>query len=187
MEFNNLAGECREVLKNLMSTTSEVHTSDGKWYLKRIMPYRTAENTIEGVVITFVNIGYLKEAEEAGKRARAYFAAIVDTVREPLVVLSKDLRVVSANRAFYHVFRTTLKQTEGELIYELGMGQWDIPKLRQLLEEILPKDARFEDFEVEVEIPKLGRRTFALNARRLEQPTEEGSLILLALEDMTSR
>jgi two-component system CheB/CheR fusion protein len=186
LEFNNLAGECREVLRTLTSTTSEVQTSDGRWYLKRVMPYRTVENVIEGVVITFVNVGHLKKLEKAGETARAYFAAIVDTVREPLIVLNKELRVVSANRAFYHSFRTTPKQTEGELIYELGTGQWDIPKLRQLLEEILPKDAKFEDFEVEVEIPRLGRRIFALNARRLEQRAEEGNLILLALEDMTS-
>jgi len=106
-------------------------------------------------------------------------------VREPLLVLDGQLRVVSANRAFFRMFRTTAKQTEGELIYELGAGQWDISKLRELLEEILPQNTKFEDYEVAVELPKLGRRTFLLNGQRLEQPEGVADLILLALEDVT--
>jgi two-component system CheB/CheR fusion protein len=152
----------------------------------RIMPYRTAENLIDGLVLTFVNIGQVKDAGEAGRRARMYFESIVDTVREPLVVLDGELKVVSANRAFYRVFRTTPRQTEHESIFDLGAGQWDIPKLRKLLEEILPRNATFEDYEVEVNIPRLGRRVFVLNARRIEQDQGAGKLILLALEDMTS-
>jgi hypothetical protein len=95
------------------------------------------------------------------------------------------LRVVSANSSFYDTFQTSRKQTEGELVYELGAGQWDIPKLRTLLEEILPQNTKLEDYEVEAEIPRLGRRRFVLNARRLEQPEAGDNLILLALEDMT--
>jgi two-component system CheB/CheR fusion protein len=142
---------------------------------------------IDGLVMTFVNIGQLRQAERAREQARAYSESIVDTVREPLVVLSQQLRVISANKSFYRTFRTTAMHTEGELIYELGMGQWNISKLRTLLEEILPKNTKFEDYEVEVTLPKLGRRVFALNARRLEQPEGGGNLILLAMEDMTSK
>jgi len=185
LKSDDLARDCRNVIKTLVFKEAEVETTEGGCYLMRIMPYRTAENVIDGLVLTFVNVGRLKQIEEAGDRARAYFENIVDTVREPLVVLDGELRVISANRSFYHIFRTTAKQTEGELIYELGSGQWDIPKLRELLEEILPHNAKFEDYEVEAEMPKIGRRVFVLNARRLEH-LNGGDLILLALEDMTS-
>jgi two-component system CheB/CheR fusion protein len=153
----------------------------------RIMPYRTAENVIDGIVLTFVNIGQLKEAEKSGIEAAAFFSSIVDTVREPLVVLNSGLHVVSANQAFYRTFRTTSKQTEGELIYELGIGQWDIPKLRGLLEDILPKNSQFQDYAVEVNLPRVGHRVFSLNARRIEQPAEMSGLILLSLEDVTGK
>jgi two-component system CheB/CheR fusion protein len=134
----------------------------------------------------FVNIRQLRMVEEVGQAARAYFEGIVQTVREPLIVLGHDLRVISANRSFYRTFRTTAKQTEGELIHRLGIGQWDIPGLRKLFESILPKDSKFEDYEVEVELPKLGPRVFVLNARRLAQPAATGDMILLALGDMTN-
>ncbi len=140
---------------------------------------------IDGLVLTFVNIGLVKKAEEAGEKARLYFESIVDTVREPLVVLDQDLKVVSANRSFYRVFRTTARQTEGDSIFDLAAGRWDIPRLRKLLEEILPRNNAFEDYEVEVELPKVGRRVFVLNARRLSLEGV-GDLVLLALEDMTS-
>ena len=185
LEFHDLAAECQGVLRTLTQWQGEVRSNDGRWYLMRIMPYRTVENVIDGLVITFVNIEQLKKAQQAVDRARVYFEAIVDTVREPLLVLNEALRVVSANHAFYQKFRTTRRKTEGELIYELGDGRWDIPKLRQLLEEILPKNTRFEDYEVEVELPGGDRRAFVLNARRLEQAVEADNLILLALEDMT--
>lgn len=182
----NLARDCREVIKTLVFRETEVETMDGGCYLMRIMPYRTAENVIDGLVLTFVDIAPVKRAEEAGETARAYFRSIVNTVREPLLVLDSRLRVVSANKSFYRLFRSTPKQTEGELIYELGAGQWNIPQLRRLLEEILSENTSFEDYETETELPKLGKRTLLLNARRLEQPGSTADLILLAMEDMTS-
>jgi two-component system CheB/CheR fusion protein len=180
-----LDSDCREVLRTLVFKQSQVRTLNGKWFLMRIMPYRTAENVIDGLVLTFVNITQVKQAGEAGEKARLYFESIFDTLREPLLVLDRGLKVVSANRSFYRAFRTTARQTEGESIFELAAGRWDIPKLRTLLEEILPKNSAFEDYEVEVEIPKFGRRVFVLNARRL-QVDSGGDQILLALEDMTS-
>jgi two-component system CheB/CheR fusion protein len=186
MVSDDLESSCRDVLKTLVSKQSEVRTNDGKWYLMRIMPYRTAENVIDGLVVTFVNISQVKQAGDVDERARAYFESIVDTVREPLVVLDADLRVVSANRSFYRVFRTTARQTEQASIFELAAGQWDTAKLRTLLEEILPKNKSFEDYEMAVEIPRIGRRVFMLNARRLDRDERAGNLILLAFEDMTS-
>jgi two-component sensor histidine kinase/PAS domain-containing protein len=108
---------------------------------------------------------------------------IVDTVREPLLILHEDLRVQSANRAFYDAFEVQPAETEGRTVYELGRGQWDIPDLRRLLSEVLPDNEFFEDFEVEHHFPHIGHRVMLLNARRVDHL----QLILLAIEDITER
>ena len=115
-----------------------------------------------------------------------YAQNIVDTVREPLLILDATLRVRSANRAFYQTFHVSPGETEGRLIYELGNGQWDIPDLRTLLEDIIPTSSVFDDFELEHTFPMIGRRVMLLNARKL-QTGHEGELLVLAMEDVTAR
>jgi PAS domain S-box-containing protein len=128
-----------------------------------------------------------KSAELAVKEAREYAESIIATVREPLVVLDADLRVVSTNRSFLQTFQVNKRETYGRLIYELGNRQWSIPRLRDLLEGILPRNAVFENFEMSHDFPNLGRRTMLLNARRLYRETKATELILLAIEDITER
>ena len=120
-------------------------------------------------------------------RGLEYFQNIVETVREPLVVLDSDLRVKGASRSFYRTFSVTKEETEGQLIYELGDRQWDIPALRRLLEEILPERTQFDGFEVEHEFPRVGRRVILLNARQIVTEERKASMILLAIEDITER
>ena len=115
-----------------------------------------------------------------------YAQSIVDTVREPLLILDEALRVQSANRAFYTTFQVSPVETEGRLVYELGNGQWDIPDLRTLLEDIIPTSSVFDDFELEHTFPDIGRRVMLLNARKL-QPGQHGELLVLAMEDVTAR
>jgi PAS domain S-box-containing protein len=115
-----------------------------------------------------------------------YAQNIVDTVREPLLILDATLRVQSANRAFYQTFHVSPGETEGRLIYELGNGQWDIPDLRTLLEDIVPKSSVFDDFELDHTFPVIGRRVMLLNARKL-QAGQHGELLVLAMEDVTAR
>ncbi len=115
-----------------------------------------------------------------------YAQNIVDTVREPLLILDATLRVQSANRAFYQTFHVSPAETEGRLIYELGNGQWDIPDLRRLLEDIVPTSSVFDDFELEHTFPDIGRRVMLLNARKL-QAGEHGEMLVLAMEDVTAR
>ncbi|MEX2176358.1 MAG: PAS domain S-box protein [Pirellulaceae bacterium] len=115
-----------------------------------------------------------------------YAQNIVDTVREPLLILDATLRVRSANRAFYQTFHVSPAETEGRLIYELGNGQWDIPDLRTLLEDIVPKSSVFDDFELDHTFPVIGRRVMLLNARKL-QAGHHGELLVLAMEDVTGR
>jgi PAS domain S-box-containing protein len=116
----------------------------------------------------------------------AYAQNIVDTVREPLLILDTTLRVRSANRAFYQTFQVSSAETENRLIYELGNGQWDIPDLRTLLEDVVPKSSVFNDFELEHTFPVIGRRVMLLNARKL-QAGHHGELLVLAMEDVTAR
>src|SRR3990170_6592120 len=107
-----------------------------------------------------------------------YALNIVDTVREPLLILDTTLRVRSANRAFYQTFQVSPEETVDRLIYELGNGQWDIPDLRRLLEDIVPKSSVFDDFELEHTFPVIGRRVMLLNARRLQAGPARGTLVL---------
>ncbi len=118
---------------------------------------------------------------------RALAQAIVDTVREPLLVLDKDLRVVAASRSFYLTFRVNRQETQGQLLYALGDGQWDIPALRALLEKIAPDHSVLDDFEVEHEFPEIGQRVMLLNARKVFYERNNHTTILLAIEDITAR
>src|SRR4029078_10755195 len=113
--------------------------------------------------------------------------AIVDAVREPLLVLDPDLRVIAASRSFYRTFAVTPRKTEGKLVFELGDGQWNIPGLRALLKDIIPKRRTVEAYEVEHEFPSIGRRVMLLNARRVFDEDGSASAILLAIEDVTRR
>ncbi|HVC93262.1 MAG TPA: PAS domain-containing protein, partial [Pirellulales bacterium] len=115
-----------------------------------------------------------------------YALDIVDTLREPLLILDTTLRVRFANRAFYQTFRVSSEETENRPIYELGNGQWDIPDLRILLEDVVPKSSVFNDFELEHTFPVIGRRVMLLNARKL-QAGHHGELLVLAMEDVTTR
>src|SRR5580704_16547216 len=119
--------------------------------------------------------------------ACALAQGIVDTVREPVLVLDKDLRVIAASRSFYSAFKVSPEETQGRLLYALGDGQWDIPKLRVLLEKIIPERGVMEDYEVEHEFPDLGSRTMRLNARRVFYEGGVGTTILLGMEDITER
>jgi two-component sensor histidine kinase len=121
------------------------------------------------------------------KEASALAQAIVDTVREPLLVLDKDLRVLAASRSFYLTFKVARTDTIDRLLYELGDGQWDIPKLRLLLENIVPQHGVMDDYEVEHEFPDIGNRTMLLNARKVIYEGNSHSTILLGIEDVTTR
>ena len=131
----------------------EVQDKEGRWYSLRVRPYMTLDNKVDGAVLVLVDITDLKRTEREAKAARDYAEATIRTARDPLMVLRADLRVNTANEAFYKTFKTTPDQTEGRLIYDLGNRQWNIPRLRKLLEEILPRNSFFNDFEVTHDFP----------------------------------
>src|SRR5439155_3275973 len=140
---------------------------------------------IDGAAVSFVDIDAIKRGFQEAKEARDQAQAILATVREPLVILDPELRVVTANRAFYETFRVSPEETERRSFFDIGNHQWNIPLLRTLLEEILPRDRVVEQFEVEHDFAAIGRRTMLLNARRVLLSTGQPALVLLAIEDVT--
>jgi signal transduction histidine kinase len=128
-----------------------------------------------------------KRAEIAAQETRRYAESIVETVREPLMVLYADLKVLSANRSFYNTFKVIPGETIGNFIYDLGSRQWDIPRLRILLEDILPKNTKFDNFEVEHNFPIIGHKIMLLNACRIYRKDIGTQMVLLAIEDITER
>ena len=194
LKYGRLVHDAREVLEKLVPKTAEVEAGDGRWYHLRVLPYRTEDNAIDGVAMTFADITALKRLEASlqqqkaeAQAARDYAENIIATIREPLVVLDGQLRIVSASRSFYETFHVTPAVTEGRLLDQIGRRQWEIPALRQLLEEVLSKDAQFQGFRVEHDFPGIGHKVLLLNARRMAGPDRQPELILLAMEDITQQ
>ena len=169
-----------------MFKETQVQTTDGRWHLMRILPYRTADNVIDGVVITFADVTPLKHLEASLQEAQLFAESIIATVRQPLVVLDGDLRIVSADRSFYQTFGLSPEQTERRLLHEVADRQWDIPDLRRLLQEILPKQTELHDFKLELNFPGVGRKVVLLNARQVYRLDQRPPLILLAMEPVTA-
>jgi two-component system CheB/CheR fusion protein len=195
LAYGNLVKDIKAVLNSLIPKEVEVRTEEGVWYLMRILPYRTRENVIDGAVLTFVQITQQKQTQaelhqlnQQVQAARDYAENIVETIREPLLVLDDALKVISANPAFYKTFKVSALEVIGKQIYQLGNNQWDIPTLRKVLEEILPEQNTLNDYEVTHDFEVIGKRTMRLNAREINRAAgKEERLILLALEDITDK
>jgi len=192
VEFPDLGAMVTQAIETHAPVEREVH--DGRSYSVRVRPHRAAGDAIKGAVVSFIDIDALKrterearDARDVAREAHDVAQATFETVRGPLVTLDASLHVVQANRSFYETFRVTPGVTEGTFIYDLGNRQWDIPELRRLLEEILPRDTVVNDFEVEHTFEDLGRRTMCLNASLVLRVTAtDDPLILLAIEDITA-
>ncbi|GBO53343.1 chemotaxis protein methyltransferase CheR [Pseudanabaena sp. lw0831] len=174
------------VIDTLIPYEQAVQDHSGNWFSLRIRPYRTTDNHIDGVVISLFDIDLLKRNEIELEAARNYATAIIETLHQPLIVLNADLQVITANRAFYNIFQMHPHQTEQQSIFALGDGDWDIPKLRSLLNDILMLDISAQDYELTQDFVRLGRRTMLINACRIEQGNI-GRMILIAIEDITER
>lgn len=192
IDYGSLFEDAERVLSTLQVTEREVRSGRGKCFSMRILPYRTRENIIDGVVMTFVDTTERKLAEEEAESARLLAEdarllaeGIVDTVREPLLVLDEELKVISANHSFYRSFNTTQEETLQRRIYDIGSGQWNIAPLRKLLEQIIPENSTFENFVVKHEFPMIGHKVMNLNARQINFDKGRRAKILLAIRDVT--
>lgn len=176
-----------EALERLRIVEREVQDNQGHWYTLHVRPYTTSDQRITGVLLALLDIDTVKRSLDAARQARDYAEAIVETIQEPLLVLDSRLRILSANNSFYHTFQTTAEETVNRVIFEVGDRQWDIPRLRELLQHLLPHNTRIEDFEVENNFPNIGLRHMLLNARRLDSGPLDIAMILLAIKDVTGQ
>jgi PAS domain S-box-containing protein len=175
----------RQVISSMEPFEREVQHEDGRWYSLRIRPYETAQGRAEGAVLQLLDIDRLKLSIEELEHARDYAEAIIETVREPLLVLDHRLSILTANRAFFETFRTSPEETIDRSIYELDNGQWNLPKVSQLFNSLLVDgNTVVHDIEVEHDFARTGYRTFQLNAHHLPRSREVG-LILLSIEDIS--
>jgi PAS domain S-box-containing protein len=186
---------------NLIEITAEL-LNQGRWNGELTHTTRTGETIVvstrwalqtdengrpSGILVIDRDITQQKRAEQATVEAWRFAESITDTIQEALLVLTGDLRVVSANQTFYRAFGVSREETVGRPLYELGNHQWDIPELRRLLEDILPHSSSFENYEVEHEFEHIGRRTMLLNARQIYRQSRQTQMILLAIMDITVR
>ena len=178
-----LVEDIQEVLRTLVAKERNLTGAQGRHYLMRTLPYRTVHNVIDGVVITFTDVTQLKQAEQQAQDAKTYAENIVDTVREPLLVLDANLHVKSASQAFYDTFQIAANEVANRSLYELGNRQWDITELRRLMSELLPQRKTVEGFEVVCDFENVGPKVLLLNARQIDHV----QLILLAIEDISGR
>lgn len=191
LDYEDLLNSAKAVLDTLVPKELQIQTKASEWYLMRIMPYRTVENVIDGLVLTFDNIHPIKaEAAKVAatdEAARIYAEGIIQTIREPFLVLDAQLRVSTVNKAFCRKFQMQPEHAANHLIYQLGNGQWDLPALRTLLEEVITLNKEVEDFVVEGAFGNVGWRKLLLNARRIQHEGKQMDFIFLAMEEVPIR
>ncbi len=175
----DLVAEAQSVLDTLVPVEREVRSADGAWFQARLLPYRTVDNVIRGVVLTFMDVSQRVAAEDAVRVGRELAERVVDTVPEPLLVLDGELRVVSASRAFHQAFATTAEAVIGRHVYEVADRRWDLPALREFLEHVLPRDQAFERFEIPASGAGGTRGKLSLSGRKLNGRLGASELILL--------
>jgi two-component system, chemotaxis family, CheB/CheR fusion protein len=175
-----------QAVENVAVSEREVHDGQGRWFSLRIRPYKNLENRIDGAVLSLFDISSAKQHETELHDARDFSRAVIDAVRQPLVVLDPELRIRMVNHAFCQMFRTTPDDVERRFVYDLWNGQPSVAHLRGLLEEVVVhKKRNLDDFEAAIDLPENGRRMLHLSARRFEARGEAPGLVLLAMEDVT--
>jgi two-component system CheB/CheR fusion protein len=172
--------DARTVLDSLSSIERELSLPDGTWFLTRTQPYRTVDNVIDGVVLTFTDVTERVHAI-ANRQARDLAEAVVDTVPEPLLVLDGELKVMSANRAYFRQFGGAAAGALGQPFFGLERGQWDFAVMRDLLENVLPRDEHFDGRVIEHNVGTLGVLRLSLNAHRVVLPAHSGEMTMLVI------
>ncbi len=180
----DLIADSQIVLDSLIPREKQVITVDNEWYLVRMMPYRTLENVIDGVVLTFNNITELHKIAAEAKSTREYAENIVNAIRDPLIILNDDLIVISANESYYRTFHSTKEETEGHRLIELGNIHLDVSQLHDLLGKVVHGETILENTEIEIKSPNTGHRKMLINARKMQGKEGATPLILLAIEEI---
>lgn len=182
VKYDRLATDADAVLHTLVSKEVDVESKERGWFLMRLLPYRTANDRIDGIVMTFVDITKLREAR-AVDEARALADSIVQAVRQPLVVVDHQMRVVSFNRAFRTTFPLAASSGDGQTLHDLGQGRWDVPALRETLEKVLTDNVDIDERAIELNLEGRGKTELLVSARRLNPSQEPPLLVLLAFDE----
>jgi two-component system CheB/CheR fusion protein len=187
VRYDGLVDDARAVLQTLKYKEREVQALDERWYLLRIFPYRTSKNLIDGVVLTFIDISAATRAAQATRQAQLYAESIVHTIREPLMILDTDLRVVSANPSLYQMFQGDPSQVERHPLDRIFGGRFNQPAFRELVESVLVKETAVEDCEVTLPSARNGPNTWVANIRRFQPASDHAPLVLIAFERRLNR
>ncbi len=182
----DLGKSVSEVVASQKPSLREIQSQHGRWHALRIHPYRSSDGKIDGVVLVVLDIDETKRAQERLQESGDYARSIVDTVRDPLLILEEDLRIHSANLSYYRFFGTTAEKTEGHFLQDVGDGLWKIPEMLERLGKMTLVGGEFANFAVEQALPG-GTVSLILNARRLPPGSIRGRMTLLAIEDVTDR
>lgn len=185
IQIPDLENQVRQVIDSLITKEIEVQDTSGRWHSLVMRPYETVDNKISGAVLVLFDIEESKRSILQKQQAADFANALLETVRSALLLLDANLRIKRAGPAFYQLFQTVPEKTEGRLFYEIGDGEWDSPDLRSLLEEVLPKNARVQDFVLWQNTPGIGRRKLLLNAVRTAETVENEFFIIVSIEDAT--
>ena len=172
------------VIDQVKNHSIEVQNSQNHWLSVRIHPYRTADNKIDGAVIAFIDIDQIKRSLDVASAAQKYAEGVIEAVRHPMLVLDKDLRVVSCSAAYRHVFQVTEKETIGNLLYRLGNGQWGVPELRAKLEEVINRGSMFDDLVITHDFPSIGSLTVRISGRQIPAGIAQESMVLMQIESV---
>jgi two-component system CheB/CheR fusion protein len=173
-----------DVVDTMSVHQREVQDSQGRLYSMTIRPYKNVDNRIDGAVLALIDCHDARQHEIQAEQEREYAEAVFNTVREPLAVLDAELRLQKVNPAFCRLFQLAGSDVIGRDLHEVSNGHWDIASLRQLLSDVLPNDNQFEKFEVECDIPKVGRKRIRMNGRRISSSDHRPAMILLGMEEI---
>jgi len=183
----HLLNDTGAVLDGHVPPSREVETDSGAWYTRRVVPYRTQDDQVEGVVITFADISERKKAERAIEAARSYSDSIINTISQPLIVLDEKLRVISANPSFYNTFFVEPEETVGRQLGAVDEGRLDDAALRDFLDRLRRGERFIEDHQINVELPRQGARSLLMNALEIREDPLAGRRILVTIDDITER
>lgn len=185
-DIPDLGALVRQVSEHQQCVDRDVQARDGRWYRLRIRPCEGSRSN-GPVLLALGTISTVRRSLEWVRQEREFAEAFASTVREPLLVLDTEFRVVRASRAFYDMFRVFPRATEGQILFQLGAGEWNVPDLRGMLENVLSGNSRLGNVELELEFPPAGFRTMSINARPVLAARGSASMILLAIDDITER
>ncbi len=189
LRYEDLLIDAKDVLDTLNTKEKEVQTKEGVWYRLKILPYRTVENVIDGLVMTFSDIDEQKKVQEKLKEisleartSQEFAESIVNTIKEPLMILDAELIVSSANTTFYDRFKTTPEKVRGLPLDTVLNGMWKDPSLLEALRELSSKEVELENLSTEIVIPKSGKKIVDVTARKLRIPSGRSRMILLSIQ-----